>query len=172
MCQKSSVKSQESDTHDAAKRCTSLQVRWETDPLSDQKGSGCSGEGNGEDQRGGREAEGYPWTRIIDEKDADVEGGSFMVCYKQFAKRQPAYILDDPCLATGMLQHPQITGGRPMNLLTALGVSGGGYHRSHGQLMDGNGAYTLLRDDTWLTKGVEVSAVYWRGRGWTTRSVG
>eukprot|EP01043_Picozoa_sp_COSAG02_P019172 COSAG02_NODE_916_length_15971_cov_12.781061_6_plen_170_part_00 len=97
-----------------------LQVRHETDPTSD-RGSKS------------REEEGYPWTAESElqsmrkrtaEGDTDViEGRSFMVCYKQYHKRQPAHILADPARCTGFTQHPTVTGGRPINLLTGLGPS-------------------------------------------------
>ena len=34
----------------------------------------------------------------------------------------------------------------------------GGYHKSHGQVMDGSGAFTLLRPGTWVTAGLEEDA--------------
>ena len=42
---------------------------------------------------------------------------------------------------------------RPENRLTGVGFLSGGYHRSHGQLMDGSGAYTVHRPDHWIFAG-------------------
>lgn len=42
---------------------------------------------------------------------------------------------------------------RPENQLTGVGFLWGGYHKSHGQLMDGSGAYTVHRPEHWLFAG-------------------
>ena len=42
---------------------------------------------------------------------------------------------------------------RPENQLTGVGFLWGGYHQSHGQFMDGSGAYTVHRPDHWLFEG-------------------
>ena len=42
---------------------------------------------------------------------------------------------------------------RPENTLTGVGFLCGGYHRSHGQFMDGKGAFTVHRPDHWLFEG-------------------
>jgi hypothetical protein len=42
---------------------------------------------------------------------------------------------------------------RPENELTGVGFLWGGYHKSHGQLMDGSGAFTVHRPDHWLYEG-------------------
>jgi hypothetical protein len=57
---------------------------------------------------------------------------------------------------TGFTQHPVVTGGRPINQLTGLGAANGGYHRSHGQVMDGSGGFTIVRPNSWLTAGLEL----------------
>ena len=95
-----------------------MQVRHETDPTSDRGAES-------------REEEGYPWTaeselQALRAESADsdiIEGGSFMICYKQYHKRQPTHILADPTRCTGFAQHPTVTGGRPLNVLTGLGPS-------------------------------------------------
>ncbi len=43
--------------------------------------------------------------------------------------------------------------GRPENQLTGVGFLWGGYHLSHGQFMDGSGAFTVERPDHWLLAG-------------------
>lgn len=42
---------------------------------------------------------------------------------------------------------------RPENQLTGVGFLFGGYHRSHGQFMDGKGSYTVHRPEHWLFEG-------------------
>lgn len=42
---------------------------------------------------------------------------------------------------------------RPENSLTGVGFLWGGYHLSHGQLMDGSGAFTVHRPDHWVLAG-------------------
>ena len=42
---------------------------------------------------------------------------------------------------------------RPENQLTGVGFLWGGYHKSHGQLMDGSGAFTVHRPEHWLFAG-------------------
>jgi hypothetical protein len=97
------------------------QTRHESDPGSD---GGA----------GSREEEGYPWTapaalaalREAETAGTDtelVEGGAFMICYKQYHKRQPDDILADSTRCTGFAQHPTVTGGVPINKLTGLGPS-------------------------------------------------
>ena len=42
---------------------------------------------------------------------------------------------------------------RPENTLTGVGFLWGGYHKSHGQLMDGSGAFTTHRPEHWVFEG-------------------
>ncbi|MCA9065374.1 MAG: hypothetical protein KDA96_20035, partial [Planctomycetaceae bacterium] len=42
------------------------------------------------------------------------------------------------------------------NQLTGVGFLWGGYHRSHGQYMDGSGAYRVHRPDHWLFQGTNL----------------
>ncbi|MBT6239858.1 MAG: hypothetical protein HOI50_16005, partial [Verrucomicrobia bacterium] len=46
--------------------------------------------------------------------------------------------------------------GRPENTLTGVGFLWGGYHRSHGQYMDGSGAYTVHRPEHWVFAGTSL----------------
>ena len=48
--------------------------------------------------------------------------------------------------------------GRPENQMTGVGFLHGGYHKSHDQLMDGSGAYTVHRPDHWLYEGTQLKA--------------
>jgi len=43
--------------------------------------------------------------------------------------------------------------GRPENQLMGVGFLHGGYHRSHGQYMEGKGAFTAHRPDHWILQG-------------------
>ena len=43
--------------------------------------------------------------------------------------------------------------GNPENRLTGVGFLWGGYHKSHGQLMDASGAFTVHQPDHWLFAG-------------------
>lgn len=60
-----------------------------------------------------------------------------------------------PLLAT-LWSHRLI--GRPENTLTGVGFIHGGYHKSHGQHMDGSGAFTVHRPDHWLYAGTGLKA--------------
>ena len=64
--------------------------------------------------------------------------------------------MSDPARCTGFSQHPVVTGGKPINGLAGLGSAAGGYHRSHGQLLNDSGGYTILTPDTWLTAGLDL----------------
>lgn len=48
--------------------------------------------------------------------------------------------------------------GRPENSLTGVGFLHGGYHKSHGQLMDGSGAYRVHRPEHWLFENTGLTA--------------
>ncbi|MDB6135701.1 MAG: hypothetical protein JWM59_3944 [Verrucomicrobiales bacterium] len=47
---------------------------------------------------------------------------------------------------------------RPENQLTGVGFLWGGYHRSHGQLMEASGAFNVHRPDHWLLTGTGLKA--------------
>ena len=55
--------------------------------------------------------EGYPW---VAEAEGEPIEGPYMICYKQYHKRQSDAILADPTRATGFAQHPTVTGGNPI----------------------------------------------------------
>ena len=74
--------------------------------------------------QGSRQVEGYPW---VAEAEGEPIEGPYMICYKQYHKRQSDAILADPTRATGFAQHPTVTGGNPINALTGLGPSAGGW---------------------------------------------
>lgn len=79
------------------------------------------------------------------------DGGRALACWKQAFGDDPAYRSGDHRRLTSLWSHHLV--GRPENTLTGVGFLWGGYHRSHGQLMDGPGSYTAHRPDHWLFAG-------------------
>jgi hypothetical protein len=80
--------------------------------------------------------------------------GRALVCYKQAYRADPLYKKGDPKLLSTLWSHHLV--GRPENTLTGVGFLWGGYHRSHGQHMDGSGAFTVHRPDHWLFEGTAL----------------
>jgi hypothetical protein len=78
-------------------------------------------------------------------------GGRELVCWKQSFGDDPVYRTGDHKTLSTLWSHYLV--GRPENSLTGVGFLWGGYHRSHGQLMDGPGSYTVHRPDHWLFAG-------------------
>lgn len=79
-----------------------------------------------------------------------------LLCWKQWFNQDELYSSTSektPLLAT-LWGHHLI--GRPENEMTGVGFLHGGYHKSHGQLMDGSGAFTVHRPDHWLFTGTEL----------------
>ncbi|MBX9580079.1 MAG: hypothetical protein K2X87_07185 [Gemmataceae bacterium] len=79
------------------------------------------------------------------------DGGRALACWKQSFGDDPLYRSGDHKLLTSLWSHYLV--GRPENALTGVGFLWGGYHRSHGQFMDGPGSYTAHRPDHWLFAG-------------------
>jgi len=79
------------------------------------------------------------------------EGGRALVCYKQAYRADPLFAKGERKLLSTLWSHHLI--GRPENTLTGVGFLWGGYHRSHGQFMDGSGAFTVHRPGHWLFEG-------------------
>jgi hypothetical protein len=82
------------------------------------------------------------------------DGGRALACWKQNFGDDPVYQTDDHSRLTSLWGHYLVN--RPENTLTGVGFLWGGYHRSHGQFMDGSGAYTAHRPDHWLLAGTEL----------------
>ena len=76
------------------------------------------------------------------------ENGQALTCYKQAFNLDPVFKTDDHSLLTTTWSHHLVN--RPENLLTGVGFLFGGYHKSHGQFMDGSGAFTVHRPDHWM----------------------
>jgi hypothetical protein len=79
------------------------------------------------------------------------EGGRALVCWKQAWKEDPYYLRGKHDLLSSLWSHHLVK--RPENALTGVGFLWGGYHRSHGQFMEGSGAFTAHRPDHWLFEG-------------------
>lgn len=82
------------------------------------------------------------------------DSGRALACWKQSFGDDPYYWSGDHKHLTTLWSHYLV--GRPENALTGVGFLWGGYHRSHGQFMDGPGAYTAHRPDHWLLAGTGV----------------
>lgn len=80
------------------------------------------------------------------------EEGRAQTCWKQNYHSDPVYQSRDGYgLLSSLWSHHLI--GRPENTMTGVGFLWGGYHRSHGQFMEGSGAYTVHRPDHWIFAG-------------------
>lgn len=74
-----------------------------------------------------------------------------MRCHKEASDEDPLYMTGAHRLLTGRFTDTMIA--RPENHLTGVTWDHGGYHRSHGILMDGSGAYTVKRAEHWVYEG-------------------
>ncbi len=79
------------------------------------------------------------------------DDGNAITSWKQRYLQDPVFPTGDHRLLTTLWSHWRV--GRPENQLTGVGFLWGGYHRSHGQLMDASGAYTVHRPDHWIFEG-------------------
>ena len=75
------------------------------------------------------------------------DDGRALTCWKQRFNQDPAYRGDRTALTT-LWSHHLVK--RPENQLTGVGFLHGGYHLSHGQYMDGSGAFTVHRPEHWV----------------------
>ncbi|MBI1839572.1 MAG: hypothetical protein HYR88_01820 [Verrucomicrobia bacterium] len=80
------------------------------------------------------------------------DGGQALTCWKQNAQSDPVYGERQGYSALSSLWSHHLV-NRPENQLTGVGFLWGGYHRSHGQLMDGSGAFTVHRPEHWIFEG-------------------
>jgi hypothetical protein len=76
------------------------------------------------------------------------ENGRDLTCYKQWYNIDPVFASGDRRLLSTAWSHHLVE--RPENQLTGVGFLWGGYHRSHGQFMDGPASYEIHRPDHWL----------------------
>ena len=78
-------------------------------------------------------------------------GGEALVCWKQAFEHDPIFHSGDRRFLSTLWSHHLVK--RPENALTGVGFLFGGYHKSHGQFMDGPGAFTVHRPSHWLFAG-------------------
>ena len=77
-----------------------------------------------------------------------------LTCWKQWYNQDPVFTEPDKSRLSSLWGHHLV--GRTENSMTGVGFIHGGYHKSHGQHMDGSGAYTLHRPDHWLFDGTKL----------------
>jgi hypothetical protein len=84
------------------------------------------------------------------------DDGRALVSWKQRFIMDPVFPSGDHKLLSTAWSHHLVQ--RPENQLTGVGFLFGGYHRSHGQYMDGPAAYTVHHPDHWLFAGTGLNA--------------
>lgn len=83
------------------------------------------------------------------------DGGQSLTCWKQNFHSDPIYAArENNATLSSLWSHYLVK--RPENQLTGVGFLWGGYHKSHGQLMFGSGAYTVHRPEHWLFTGTAL----------------
>ncbi len=82
------------------------------------------------------------------------DDGRALTCWKQWYNVDPIYRRGDQRLLSTAWSHHLVE--RPENQLTGVGFLWGGYHRSHGQFMDGPGAFKVHRPDHWIFEGTQL----------------
>lgn len=82
--------------------------------------------------------------------------GRALICWKQSFNSDPLYRSDQQHLLSTAWSHHLVQ--RPENKLTGVGFLWGGYHLSHGQFMDGDGAFRVHRPDHWMLAGTDLKA--------------
>jgi hypothetical protein len=80
--------------------------------------------------------------------------GRALTSWKQWYNMDPVFQSDDKRLLSTLWSHHLVE--RPENQLTGVGFLWGGYHKSHGQFMDGEAAYTVHRPDHWVFAGTHL----------------
>ncbi len=80
------------------------------------------------------------------------DDGKALTCWKQNFHSDPVYAARESYATLSSLWSHHLV-KRPENQLTGVGFLWGGYHKSHGQLMDGSGAYNVHRPEHWLFAG-------------------
>ena len=80
------------------------------------------------------------------------DGGQALTCWKQNFHSDPVYAARGSYASLSSIWSHHLV-QRPENRLTGVGFLWGGYHKSHGQLMDASGAFTVHRPDHWIYAG-------------------
>ncbi|HCN31308.1 MAG TPA: hypothetical protein DIT64_21880 [Verrucomicrobiales bacterium] len=81
---------------------------------------------------------------------AEDDGRAF-TCWKQNYFQDPVFKTRDHRTLSTLWSHHLLK--RPETQLTGVGFLWGGYHRSHGQFMDGKAAFTVHRPEHWIFEG-------------------
>lgn len=79
------------------------------------------------------------------------EEGTAFTCWKQNYFQDPIFKTQDHSTLSTLWSHHLLR--RPETQLTGVGFLWGGYHRSHGQFMDGNAAFIVHRPEHWIFEG-------------------
>jgi hypothetical protein len=82
------------------------------------------------------------------------DNGTALTSWKQRYVMDPVFPTGDHRLLSTLWSHHLVK--RPENQLTGVGFLFGGYHRSHGQFMDGRSAYEVHRPDHWIFDGTHL----------------
>jgi hypothetical protein len=82
------------------------------------------------------------------------DDGRALTCWKQWYNVDPLFRAGDHKLLSTAWSHHLID--RPENRLTGVGFLWGGYHRSHGQFMDGPGSFLVHRPEHWIFAGTNL----------------
>ena len=83
------------------------------------------------------------------------DNGRALTCWKQAYTLDPLFRVGDHRLLSTAWSHHLVQ--RPENELTGVGFLWGGYHRSHGQFMDGPASFQVHRPDHWLFEGTNLA---------------
>jgi hypothetical protein len=83
------------------------------------------------------------------------DGGRALTSWKQWFNMDPVFPTNDRRTLSTLWSHHLVK--RPENQLTGVGFLHGGYHLSHGQFMDGKGAFTAHRPEHWAFEGTGLS---------------
>lgn len=82
------------------------------------------------------------------------DNGRAQTCWKQWYNMDPLFRSGDQKLLSTLWSHHLV--GRPENQLTGVGFLWGGYHKSHGQFMEGSAAFNVHRPEHWLFAGTDL----------------
>lgn len=83
------------------------------------------------------------------------DNGKALTSWKQWYNMDPVFQTGNYDTLSTLWSHHLVA--RPENQLTGVGFLFGGYHKSHGQFMDGSGAYTVHRPDNWILEGTGLN---------------
>jgi hypothetical protein len=82
------------------------------------------------------------------------DDGHALTCWKQWYNVDPVFRTEQEHLLSTLWSHHLVK--RPENELTGVGFLWGGYHRSHGQFMDGPASFEVHRPEHWLFEGTQL----------------